>query len=297
MTYWTILDVSGKFSNAWDTPKGIALRGHHAPRVFQSDCSTVEQALEKHIGSAYHPHRLAEPLLDPTEYHPRIHRAGSRSSLQELPNPRNLYGGEMASSLQSARNLFVELRNVFRYVVPSERNQSVYGDKLRSLLILACTEAESALRSVLLANNGAKIDVRLTTSDYVKLLKPMRLAEWRIGLSGFPDYPEVAPFETWNPNKPTESLPWYDAYNKVKHDRERSISKATLHHMLSAMCGVYVMLAGQFGVAPLLGVNPLSSDFVVKAFPVWKISEFYVPALVDGGYGAWRQKPYFESES
>ena len=42
------------------------------------------------------------------------------------------------------------------------------------------------------------------------------------------DMGELAPFALWEEARPTGSLAWYDAYNAVKHDRERNFSRATL---------------------------------------------------------------------
>jgi hypothetical protein len=120
----------------------------------------------------------------------------------------------MAASLQSARNLFVQLREVFRFVAPSIENKNVYGDQIRSLLILASTEVESAWKTILIANNGATAGDRLTTKDYVRLCEPLRLHPWKVKLPGFPDYGAIAPFASWDKNTPTASLHWYDAYNE-----------------------------------------------------------------------------------
>ena len=293
MPCWTIVDARGEFPNAWDTPSGIALRAHNGQRVLQTDCETVEKALEKHVGHAFHPHRFSIATLQPGEFHPRMHRQAFSSTRQEFPDPSVLYIKEMAAALESARNLFVQLRHVFRYLEPSENNKSAYGDQLRSLLILACTEVESAWRSVLLVNNGASRSEGLNTRNYVMLLEPMRLNEWRITLSGYPEYPELTPFATWDRHAPTESLPWYKAYNHVKHDREGCLFRATLEHVLSAMSGVLVMLLAQFGLYPLCGPNPLSSGFILKAAPSWRLADLYVPELVNDGNGVWRGRLYF----
>ena len=293
MEYWTVINAREEFSNAWETYAGVALRAHNGPSVLQTDCDTVEKALKKHVGQVFHPHRMEISNLQPGEFYPRIHRQAFRSTQQEFPLPHIQFGTEMAASLESARTLFVQARDVFRYVEPCRSNRSVYGDQLRSLLILACTEVESAWRSVLISNNGASQNDRLTTQQYVKLLQPMRLNEWEIGLSGFPDYPAQLPFGSWDRSAPTASLAWYDAYNRVKHDREGSLSWATLEHVLSAVCSVLVMLLAQFSLVPLRGPNPLSADFVLISAPSWRLGELYVPELVDWGNGTWRERTFF----
>jgi hypothetical protein len=185
------------------------------------------------------------------------------------------------------------MREVFRSVEPSDANNSAYGDQIRSLLILACTEVESAWRAVLLANGGAEPRDRLSTEDYVKLAAPMRLREWRVKLARFPRYPSIAPFRDWTVEKPTQTLPWYDAYNQTKHDRETNLQRATLQHMIYAMCGVHVMLAAQFGWLPLAWPNPVAPDIYFEALPSWRLGELYVPPTEGLKSGPWVAKPFF----
>jgi hypothetical protein len=44
-------------------------------------------------------------------------------------------------------------------------------------------------------------------------------------------------------------LPWYQAYNETKHDRHAGFFKATLDHLIDAVCGVVTVLGAQFSQA------------------------------------------------
>ena len=151
---------------------------------------------------------IATPRLGPGEYHPRVWRR------HYFPNPMTTHRREWMSSARAAEILFSEMTDVFRVVEPSPANFDAYGHRLRELLILTCTEVETACKAVLQANGMAR--ERFATNDYVRLRDPMRLAEWRVALAVHPDVPELQPFGQWDPAKPTESLRWYDAYN-VSH--------------------------------------------------------------------------------
>lgn len=213
-----------------------------------------------------------EGKLYPGQFHPRIWR-GVDSPLPEEAG----YQKEFISSVRSSRLLFRKLENVFSIIEPDRAHDPVFGLELRELVILACTEVESAWKSVLLAN-GAK-GRNFSTKKYVKLLEPMRLKEWEVRLNLFPDYGPITPFETWEDKeeKTTKSLAWYDAYNKVKHNRESALAEATFGNVVNAMAALFILTIAQFGTehldSDLFGVDP----FYMSAFPEWREDQYTRP--------------------
>ena len=75
----------------------------------------------------------------------------------------------------------------------------------------------------------------------------MLLDSYELSLQSYPRLPAFTPFEKWDPNSPTESLTWYDAYNKTMHDREKNLKFATLQNAISAVGAAVVMFHAQFG--------------------------------------------------
>lgn len=177
----------------------------------------------------------------PGEYFPRIWLG------TETPHPRDVGLLESwISTVRSSRMLFAHLRDVFRVVEPTRSHSSVYSLELRQLLILACTEVESGWKAILQANGykgSNRTSDRWTRKDYRRLLDPLGLDLYAVGLSTHPGYGDIQPFQSWREN----SLPWYDAYNTVKHDREGSLHEATLEHVIQAMAAVFIMTMAQFG--------------------------------------------------
>jgi hypothetical protein len=82
--------------------------------------------------------------------------------------------------------------------------------------------------------------------DYRKTSRPLLLDGYKVRLRGHPDLPLLHPFGAWAAGSTTE-LPWYVAYNEVKHDRVKHFWRATVEHMLNAMAGVHVLVTAQFG--------------------------------------------------
>jgi hypothetical protein len=204
--------------------------------------------------------------------------------------------------MQAARVLFSEMRDCFRYIEPVPRNFATFGHELRNLLILACTEVESAWKAILRANDATIApDARLTTNRYVGLLGPMRLAEWEIAVPGHPEVPAFRPFGAWRAAAPTESLDWYNAYNAVKHDRENGFCEATLERAIHACGAAFVMVTAQFGLwrdtgttrlDPVFHQTQFPHDFTFVTAPTWTLEEHYIPPEVDGRT-AWTVRQLF----
>jgi hypothetical protein len=50
---------------------------------------------------------------------------------------------------------------------------------------------------------------------------------------------DVIPWENWHDNKAPN---WWDAYNTVKHNREKSLPEAKLEYAIKSIAGLYVVV-------------------------------------------------------
>ena len=193
----------------------------------------------------------------------------------------------LASSVLAAKLLFEELESICTVIEPDAPQMNAYGHRLRLLLISACTEVESAWRSVFAANKSNPPD-RLNTTNYVRLAAAMKLRDRRILFTRVTPARELAPFAAWDKARPTESLAWYTSYNATKHNRELHLDRATLGHIIDALAALYLMLVAQFGyeAQQLLPSHP----FFVESDPEFDI-ERYIQSPFDDG--PWRAQPYF----
>ena len=77
-----------------------------------------------------------------------------------------------------------------------------------------------------------------------------------------PTYQTITPFNGWNDNKPTDSLTWYKAYNKTKHDRFKHFNMASLGNCMLAIAANIVMFSVRYSPYILWhGSNSTSSIF------------------------------------
>lgn len=215
------------------------------------------------------------------EYFPRIWRGYEGENIFidtfDKLDARKIYGREYTSSIVAAESLLIEVEEMFRFVEPDVENDGVYGHRFRELLILLCTEIEACWAGIYKANFPCDCPVRLTTNQYVKIKDVMFLGDYRLSLKDYPHRP-FAPFAGWDPTSPTASLAWFDAYNKVKHDRAGNFPISTMQNVLTAAAAIHVLQVAQWGV----GVfdrwrGNRKSIFSIDEIPEFPLSQIYLP--------------------
>jgi len=187
------------------------------------------------------------------------------------------------SAEQSLRILIEKLDEVLLYIDPSPTGLNTYSHKCRELLILACTEVENLWAQYMRIANASPTARTFTTNDYVKLLTPLHLREYSITCKLIRNSYSVAPFAQWNASSPTQSLSWYNAYNKTKHDREQYFSEATLENCIHAIAAVIVMFTVRHGPFSLVEGGSTLAGLFVQHFDISLANpdprSFYVPAF------------------
>lgn len=207
--------------------------------------------------------------LLPGHYYPRI----GKGPWSHRSSP---YNDALVSAHQQILLLHEDLNKIFTFVHPDSSQSSVFGHHIRNLLILAATEFEAQCVGILKANNALSNGQHFNTIDYVKLNAAMKLNEYELRLSMFPDYPTIRPFASWDVSAPTQSLGWYDAYNKTKHNREMEFSTATLGSAVSSVAAITAMFMAQ-----VLGTDcnsptlMLPRTFVCAAWPNFTSEGYY----------------------
>ncbi|ENJ7944627.1 hypothetical protein AB2M38_001542 [Yersinia enterocolitica] len=229
-------------------------------------------------------------VKNPGCYYPRISRENVLF---------NYVNQEFLQDVRAYQNIQSSLDVLFNYIEPSTDNFSAYGHKIRELLILACTEVECLLVKTL-TDNGYEQKDRYSTNDYVKCKNILGLHKFETILSQYPNLKVFKPFFDWNADSPTKSLPWYDAYNAVKHNRSDNIADANLEHLLDAISAIHVLLESQYGKNIFERWNSLTEDrsiYKTIARPEWSCTEITAPIL-RGDFkikGIWTdQRKYFE---
>jgi len=235
--------------------------------------------------------------LDAGHYHPRMYRGAYETRPSETGSFRRRLMRqserlELQAAIEQEEIAADELLDICRVVLPNLKNRGVYGSRIRNLLLTVCTEVEAQWTGILVANNGGMPRKRLDTKSYVELRDPLRLDAYVVSCVRFEEYPAFQPFAGWDPAEPTRSLPWYDAYNKTKHDRARNFDRATLENAISALGALHVLLVAQYGPTYLDAQR--RPFFQTSVVPRWRPVEKARPPHPADSYVA---VPFFEREA
>lgn len=191
---------------------------------------------------------------------------------------------ELRLAEQALLLLIQRLDELLHFVEPSAATLQTHSHKARELLILSCTEVENAWKAYLrIAGVAAPEGGDFTTKDYVKLLRPLHLAEFQISLPRYADVPAMRPFHGWSADQPTRSLSWYHAYNKTKHDRNTHFPEATLWNCLQAVAANLVLFSVRLGPFVLFHGSGTLAAFFNQLFSIelkdCTPSSFYSPMV------------------
>lgn len=193
-----------------------------------------------------------------------------------------------------------DIKTLFEYIEPADINLPTFSYRIHELLMRTCTEVEANFKAILRENiysptyrSGSKTGQIRTEefwniNDYIKINKTHHLDNY------FVEFPfwrgnknRYQPFLNW---QNSNSLPWYQAYNDTKHDKNEKFEIANFENLLNAFTGLFVLLSSQFNCESFtpggqsLGINVDSyfegdfgiGDYLKIEFPKnWKDAEKY----------------------
>ena len=172
-----------------------------------------------------------------------------------------------------------ELSAIFKVVHPSKNNFKTYGNAIRNVIILACTEIDTIMKSIMKSNGVYRKNDVFKTTDYVRLMAPMQLRKYSLQIKYMEEIGTFAPFKNWKAGKSSQSIPWYDAYNKVKHDRESNFYLATLSNAINSVIALAITLIARYGYRNDIWNERMGKIFNVVTEPLWRIKDFYLPSF------------------
>lgn len=201
-----------------------------------------------------------------------------------IPTALNIDRHEQMSSGQALRNLINKTDELLLFIEPSAQGLQSYGHKCRELLILACTEVENQWVSLVKKSNlNQQSNKRFTTNDYVKLLSRCHFEEYQVEFKNYAGLRMFTPFLRWSMSDPTQSLSWYDAYNKTKHERAQGFQFATLENAMESVAACIIMYCAKYGPHELLEKNNQLSGIINEHFNISlqnsNLDSHYIPEV------------------
>ena len=176
---------------------------------------------------------------------------------------------------RAKRNLSIlmqKLQELLLYVEPSSEGLKAYSHKIKETLILACTELENYFKIYELGKNKR-------TADYIKILELVDLTKYKISLVGYINPYKCCPFETWNTSGTTQSISWYDAYTKIKHNSNKYFHLATLENCINAISANIIMFAIRYSPISLYNEFDTCSQLTRGSvdFRIEDTEDIYIP--------------------
>lgn len=157
----------------------------------------------------------------------------------------NDYASDRVALIRAYAIIERDLLELFDYIEPTDANLCTYSHKTYELLLRASTEFETNCKAILYANGYTKPGhANLSIQDYYKIDKTCKLSDYKIILDTWlPSRKVFEPFKDW---KSRYTLRWYQAYNRVKHDRSTEFREASLENVMGSVTGLFGILFAQF---------------------------------------------------
>ena len=145
-----------------------------------------------------------------------------------------------------------DLQRLFEFIEPSDRNLDTYSFRIHELLMRTCIEIEANFKAILKENiynptdrNGNPVpEKKWSIHNYRIVNKTHHLSSYKVHVPIWEGTQSVFdPFVQW---ATSTELPWYQAYNRSKHDRKIAFREANFGNLLNAVTGLLVLLSSQF---------------------------------------------------
>ncbi|WP_022664771.1 hypothetical protein [Desulfospira joergensenii] len=180
-----------------------------------------------------------------------------------------------------------ELVGISRFVELSEDNYEVYSIEFAKLFLSICSEVDVVAKLLCKEADSPLFDKTKGSRD-------PNMSTYRCVInSKFPDFHKAQvkiplynlSFEPWNNFKIDKSLPWWNEYNDVKHERNINFKKANLGNVLFSMSGLMVLLVYLYGYQSVVSLTSpnkpklyeIESAYYRAQGIAWASSELYVP--------------------
>lgn len=179
---------------------------------------------------------------------------------------------EYSNQLRQLEIVLDDLDSVFKVISPQKKQGDVYGHAIRNIIILACTEIDSMMHTILERNEVKPSGKYYQMNDYYQLKVPLRLDEYQLSFYRFPELGSYTPFAEWQGDK----ISWYDGYNKIKHNREKEFPKACLNYAIDSIMAFAITMIAQFGYRNNLWNEKIGKIIRVNREPNWDLQDFYL---------------------
>ena len=170
--------------------------------------------------------------------------------------------------------LVEKLQELLLYVEPSKEGLKSYSHRARELLFLACSDLECNLKRYNFKNNERM-------NDYIQILDYIDLSKYKLSLVGYSNPYKCCPFENWKKKEPSKSIPWYYAYNQIKHNIDANFHLATLENCINAIAANIILFAVRYSPRYIYEKDDVCSNLIRSSldYRIENSEDFYIPII------------------
>jgi len=128
-----------------------------------------------------------------------------------------------------------DLSNTSRYIEPRGQ-EGVYSFEFAKLLVLTCIEIEAVFKEICRTVCGKEPPQDMSKYKETILGKYPKIIEATVSIKRLGR--SIKPFEYWGEGK----LSWWDAYQKVKHSRDKYFRLATYLNAVTAISALHILI-------------------------------------------------------
>jgi hypothetical protein len=190
-----------------------------------------------------------------TKPFPRTYRPSLPDDDHYIEHPQ--FAQDARQYIKAAELIYKDYCVLIDYIEPADCNLPCYSIRIYELFFRICTEIEANMKAILRENHYKRFYLdcenhqkEATTwnikSDYYATNITHHLYAYEVI---FPNWTEknktIQPFKAWE-NREYHTLPWYKAYNDVKHNRHEHFSDANFGNLISSLAALAILLSAQF---------------------------------------------------
>ena len=184
------------------------------------------------------------PLTQPLKRTWRPFSVGAETSYWYMHHPD--FASNPIHFIRAFEVLQKDLIELFDSIEPADSNEATYSYRVHGLLMRACIEVEANFKAIANDNalfTGAQLSM---SGHYFQFNRSHHLSSYEVMMPVWTGAKNIRkPFALWSSGA-YSPLPWYQAYNNSKHDRQSAFDQAHLGHLVDAICGLSVLLSAQF---------------------------------------------------
>ncbi len=139
-------------------------------------------------------------------------------------------------------------------------NGKTFSNEFAKLLLLSTSEFEVIAKAIYI-ESGYTVNNKTNIKELSKTI--LYLYPKIINTKITTPYNIIMPLSKWSVTKPDYGIPWWNAYNKIKHDRTNNFEAANLNNSLNSLASLMILelYLSQKVLGNLDVITPINCDY------------------------------------